>query len=280
MAVPVVVPLHRPTATPGLAVQRALSALWGPTTMPALLEHACVQACAHFGVERAWLARVDGETLVVAAVHVDPADAADLTRRALIGRRMRIPAGSPESEALRRRQAVLVEATSIVAPVAVDERTVGLLCVERAWDPPLGEDERAALSAFAEGLAFAAERVALLERLRAQRRYVTEMAVSAQAVTTELCTAPIDPLSPDTDTMAVMAGNVAVTAAPPGEARPLLSRRERDVMELLAHGATNAAIAERLCLSHDTVKTHVRRILRKLRAANRAEAVSRYLRFT
>src|SRR4051795_4758300 len=133
MAVRVVVPLRRAPATPGLALHRALSGLWGPSTMPALLEHACVQACAHFAVERAWVARVEGDTLVLAAVHVEPADAADLTRRALIGRRMRIQSGSPESEALRRRQAVLADAGTILAPVAVDQRAVGLLAVERAW---------------------------------------------------------------------------------------------------------------------------------------------------
>jgi DNA-binding NarL/FixJ family response regulator len=58
----------------------------------------------------------------------------------------------------------------------------------------------------------------------------------------------------------------------------LLTRRELDVLRLLADGFSNRAIAEALVISDGTVKFHVNRILRKLRVANRAQAVSRYLR--
>ncbi len=58
----------------------------------------------------------------------------------------------------------------------------------------------------------------------------------------------------------------------------LLTRRELDVLRMLAEGKSNKAIAAALVISDGTVKFHVNSILRKLRAANRAEAVSRYLR--
>jgi DNA-binding NarL/FixJ family response regulator len=58
----------------------------------------------------------------------------------------------------------------------------------------------------------------------------------------------------------------------------LLTRRELDVLRLLAEGRSNRGIAEALVVSEGTVKFHVNSILRKLRVANRAEAVSRYLR--
>ena len=48
-------------------------------------------------------------------------------------------------------------------------------------------------------------------------------------------------------------------------------------MRLLAEGGTNRAIADTLVLSETTVKFHVNGILRKLRVANRAQAVARYL---
>ncbi|MBV9003186.1 MAG: helix-turn-helix transcriptional regulator [Solirubrobacterales bacterium] len=46
----------------------------------------------------------------------------------------------------------------------------------------------------------------------------------------------------------------------------------------MAEGATNRAIADALVISSGTVKFHAGSILRKLHAANRAEAVTRYLR--
>lgn len=53
-----------------------------------------------------------------------------------------------------------------------------------------------------------------------------------------------------------------------------LTDREREVLGLLAKGLTNAQIAERLTLSMSTVKFHIRNILSKLAASNRAEAVN------
>lgn len=263
------------------SLRQAFNGLWGATTVPALLERACAEACTHFAAERTWLARAEADSLLIVAVHVEPADELELARRAFVGRRMLVEPGTPEADALRLCRPVVVDTHTIVAPVVVDDRCVGIMAVEREPDAPeLGDDDCETLGVFAQGVAFAAGRVALLERLRAQRRYVTEMAVSAQAIATELCMAPVDPLSSDTETLAVISGGVALTAAPPAESAPLLSRRERDVIELLATGATNGAIAERLCLSEETVKTHVQRILRKLRATNRAQAVSRYLQYS
>lgn len=54
-----------------------------------------------------------------------------------------------------------------------------------------------------------------------------------------------------------------------------LSSREMEVLECLAHGRTTSQIAGELFISENTVKTHVRHILEKLEASNRAEAVSK-----
>jgi DNA-binding NarL/FixJ family response regulator len=53
-----------------------------------------------------------------------------------------------------------------------------------------------------------------------------------------------------------------------------LSPRELEVLNLLAHGLTTARIAERLVISRKTVATHVQRILAKLGAHSRGEAVA------
>jgi DNA-binding NarL/FixJ family response regulator len=56
-----------------------------------------------------------------------------------------------------------------------------------------------------------------------------------------------------------------------------LSRREEEILRLLASGLTDREIGEALTISTRTVETHVSNILRKLDARNRAEASRRYL---
>jgi DNA-binding NarL/FixJ family response regulator len=51
-----------------------------------------------------------------------------------------------------------------------------------------------------------------------------------------------------------------------------LTEREREVLTLLAQGATNKEIAERLVLTEGTVKNHVSSLLGKLQAENRTQA--------
>ncbi len=55
---------------------------------------------------------------------------------------------------------------------------------------------------------------------------------------------------------------------------PQLTDREREVLDLLAHGLDNASIARRLVLSEKTVRNRVSDVLAKLRARSRAEAVA------
>ncbi len=53
-----------------------------------------------------------------------------------------------------------------------------------------------------------------------------------------------------------------------------LSKREREVIAMLAGGASGAQIAERLVLSPETVRTHIRNAMAKLGASSRAQAVA------
>jgi DNA-binding NarL/FixJ family response regulator len=64
-------------------------------------------------------------------------------------------------------------------------------------------------------------------------------------------------------------------ASAPRSVFPELSEREREVLQLLARGEKNAAIADRLVLSPKTVRNHVSAILRKLQVLDRTQAAVR-----
>ena len=55
---------------------------------------------------------------------------------------------------------------------------------------------------------------------------------------------------------------------------PSLTAREHEILELVAHGHSNAYIADRFVLSLKTVRNHVSAVLAKIGAATRAEAVA------
>jgi DNA-binding NarL/FixJ family response regulator len=75
---------------------------------------------------------------------------------------------------------------------------------------------------------------------------------------------------------ALHAGDTWFPAAPlPPRTAVELSRREHDVLQLMALGATNREIAQRMHLAPDTVKQYASNVYRKLEANNRAAAVHR-----
>jgi DNA-binding NarL/FixJ family response regulator len=59
------------------------------------------------------------------------------------------------------------------------------------------------------------------------------------------------------------------------EAFPELTSREREILDLIARGHTNAKIAARLFVSPNTVRNHISHIFAKLQVADRAQAIVR-----
>ena len=62
------------------------------------------------------------------------------------------------------------------------------------------------------------------------------------------------------------------------DGQEILTGREREILQLLADGMSNADVAQRLFISQETVKSHVRHILAKLEAETRTQAVAIALR--
>lgn len=73
----------------------------------------------------------------------------------------------------------------------------------------------------------------------------------------------------------VLAG---VLASAESDRLPQLTKREREVLRLLADGLTNEEIGKRLFLSPETVRTHVQKAMRRLEADTRTQAVALALR--
>ena len=76
-------------------------------------------------------------------------------------------------------------------------------------------------------------------------------------------------------TMTMKLVNLLQGGAPPAEkadALKQLTAREREILDYLAQGLSNKAIARALDISHDTVQLHVRHILSKLNLTSRVEA--------
>jgi two-component system nitrate/nitrite response regulator NarL len=76
---------------------------------------------------------------------------------------------------------------------------------------------------------------------------------------------------------ALVTGVMLHTDALPG--RPALTRREHEVLELMARGLSARAIAEQLVLGEATIKTHQRHMYEKLNVGDRAAAVAAAMRY-
>ena len=74
----------------------------------------------------------------------------------------------------------------------------------------------------------------------------------------------------------VLAGVLAAPAVT--DSLPALTRREREVLRLLADGLSNEEIGKQLFISPETVRTHVRKAMDKLDADTRTQAVATALR--
>ncbi|HEX4558052.1 MAG TPA: LuxR C-terminal-related transcriptional regulator [Mycobacterium sp.] len=269
------------------------------TTPAKLLQQGAIELVDSCGFSRVVISRVAGSQLIPIAWHADP-DNKDFNQR-LNSWREEPPVVTHafhEGEILRRRQAVLARdalthpltykpimialdcRAYVAAPITVAGRAVATIHADRpAGDVDVGD--RAVLATYAECLAMALERSELAERIRVHEAKMRELLSTGIGLFDELVEDTVDftrPSSPAEPASSAQQEPRRLDRAAQAGALSLLTRREIEVLDMIALGATNMAIGEALFITEVTVKSHVQHILRKLRASNRAEAVARYLR--
>ncbi|MFZ2178078.1 MAG: LuxR C-terminal-related transcriptional regulator [Rhodococcus sp. (in: high G+C Gram-positive bacteria)] len=273
-------------------VGRALDALRAVKSVSDLVRLAPMHV-GELGFERCMLSRVEDNRWVAKSCYVrdDSELAAEIlavgSSSRTLGHRL------IESEIMRRRSPLLVpraqandrvdpgfkritSTTSYVAaPIMVGDGVFGFVHADTPSDGrEVGEFDLTLVRTFAECLGYALERHYYQERLHTIRQQVTAVMNDSPDMLDEMISSNLEPA---TDPVLAFPGRHSVQPGFPAGIVDL-TRRELEVLAHMAEGDSNARIANRLFISEATAKAHVRHILRKLGAANRAEAVSRYLR--
>jgi DNA-binding CsgD family transcriptional regulator len=275
------------------AIERALTRLRASPGSHALSHDAPGELRDACGFTRVMISRARGSRWYPDTMRVgDGADPAadEFERFATEGNEIPLGQMLPETQMVRQGVAVLVADPAsdlrayrplvrvtrtpgyVAAPVMIGRRVIGFFHADRAGQrSPVTAGDRECISFFAGEFSLLFERAVLAERIErlrtdagsALRHTAADLDADARAGLA------LETLGPD-------AARPADAPAPRRDA--LLTPRERDVIDLLATGATNRAIARELVVSPDTIKTHVSSVLHKLGASSRADAVARHLR--
>jgi DNA-binding CsgD family transcriptional regulator len=279
----------------------ALADLREVTSPGVMLTRAPAALCSGTAFQRAILSLVRGGRMVAEAAHFA---GDELGAQAVLGQ---LQANPPrlehpliETELLRRRRATIVLDAHVhprvdrrltelmdwrayaAAPLVVGSRVIGVIHADRGPGQPLDVLDRDVLWEFTSGLAQAYESATLRRALRREREQMRQFLQWLGARSGELTDAPVTlGLTPATTLLPPQALDGPATAEGRDDRavfEGLLTKRELEVLRLLADGNSNQGIADALVISGATVKFHVASVLRKLHVANRAEAVARYLR--
>jgi LuxR family transcriptional regulator, regulator of acetate metabolism len=268
------------------------------STQKGLVAAAPREACRAFGFTRALVSRVDGSRWIPEILYTADETAAFPAFEEFV-RTTEIPLAHllRETEMVRRRRPLLTEDTTghedayrrivevsrttayVAAPILSNRRTIGFLHCDRfGQGRTVDDDDRDHLWRFARELALHLERASYAERLDRTEALVRD---GLERMALER---PITGVTLGEEHVRTPGSSEASLWKRTGDDPPAprlllaLSPREREVLQLLATGATNAMLAQDLVISEATVKSHVRSILHKLRVDDRSQAVARYLR--
>jgi len=244
-------------------------------SLQALERQVCAELCHTIGFSSAVLSSIAPDKFIPVTSHGTrgtgkpvPRNAAAAEQDGVRFRRV-IHAGGDEAPASEGFCDILGAADYLVAPIVVESKVVALVHMFRARGA-IADGDVDTLGLLLAVYSFVYER--LLNSARVEQLRVSIIGAAARLAEEAdriAGTAVSLDAGGDDDAFATDAAVDAVTAA--------LSNREREVFARMVRGDSNAEIAEGLVVSVETVKTHVKRILRKIGAANRLEAITLYM---
>ncbi|MCU1678241.1 MAG: modulated transcriptional regulator, LuxR family [Frankiales bacterium] len=280
-------------------IHGGLTRLRGLGSVAELLKEAPEELCHCCDFDRAVLSRVHGSSwrpeVICIAAGQDP-EVTRATEEFLTGAEIPLSPMLLETELARRGAPALVSDAQanqrtysplmqvsdtkayVATPVLQGRRVIGFLHADTYGSGrELTTLDRDNLWTFAEGFGLIFERMVLVERLGEQRVRVKTAFRTAEADLDRLCDAEVKLARQEEETQTVARSAAGMLAPTESRINLLLTAREREVLNLMIGGARNSTIADELVIAEGTVKSHVKNICRKLRASNRAEAVSKYL---
>jgi DNA-binding CsgD family transcriptional regulator len=292
-------PFRDPNTDTLRRMSQALDDLAGVKTLEQLVDRVPAALC-RVGFDRAMISRVAESRWVVERFHseIDPAGAALITEAAQ-SEPLHLGPAVLELEMVRRRVALLVldvhkeprvhpqlaemtgSSSYVAAPIVPHGDVVGFLHADRVDGLPMTEFDREVLTLFAHHLSALVRTLWLDDSFNRLRTTVDHLRESLGGMIDGCVQGDVglarahEPVRATGGGAGQQLAETMLVGVPGVDA--LLSTREREVLRLMALGETNTKIASRLVISEGTVKSHVRHILRKLNAANRAEAVCRWL---
>lgn len=255
------------------------------------------ELCTKLGYAKTMFSVVRGSTWSPIALAVHPELTGDFHPliEAIDGREISLREAPREAELVRRRRPYAVDAADtyrhtyrplidlsrpagyIAVPVVVDSRAVAMIHVDRQSDG-LSDTDVHIVGTLAAACASSKERADLRRQICARNEHIDSEIRRLTRALQHLEQAPVtmpelrvrEPFRPD---VPPLDGKSQAPVIPHAQS---LTPREREVLTLMATGATNAAISRRLCISDGTVKSHVQRIFKKLGVSTRAEVAALY----
>lgn len=146
--------------------------------------------------------------------------------------------------------------------------------VELDTRPPPGEPAGTALI---KALRRAMPRTGIVALARSPQRHVANAALEAGAAAYVAKSSPAEAIRTAAQA-AADSGKFIDPAARKNSSRASLTKRQREILQLLANGLSTDEVATRLALSAETVRTHMKALLARLEARDRAHAVAIALR--